>query len=133
MKISIITITYNSAGTLQRALESVQSQTYKDIEHVLVDGAYTDGTREMIEAYAKEHPNVRWVSVKDGGIYNAINKGIRMATGDAVGFLHSDDRFYSPDSIEHIVEAFEQKGAQVVYGDLQYCKNGRAMIFIRTV
>lgn len=127
MKISIITITYNSAGTLQRALESVQSQTYKDIEHVLVDGASTDGTREMIEAYAKEHPNVRWVSEKDGGIYNAINKGIRMATGDAVGFLHSDDRFYSPDSIEHIVEAFEQKGAQVVYGDLQYCKNGKVV------
>ena len=68
MKISIITITYNSARTLQRALESVQSQTYKDIEHVIVDGASKDGTREIVEAYAKQHTNVRWVSEPDEGI-----------------------------------------------------------------
>ena len=86
MTISIITITYNSAKTLQRALESVQSQTYKDIEHIVVDGASTDGTKELIAAYAKQHPNVRWVSEKDDGIYNALNKGIRMATGDVIGF-----------------------------------------------
>ncbi|MCR5050208.1 MAG: glycosyltransferase [Paludibacteraceae bacterium] len=127
MKISIITITYNSAATLLRALDSVQCQTYTDIEHVLVDGASTDGTREIIEAYARKHQNVRWVSEKDGGIYNAINKGIRMATGDAIGFLHSDDRFYSPDSISHIVETFRQNDAQVVYADLQYCKNGKVI------
>ena len=82
MKISIITITFNSAKTIQRALESVQSQTYKDIEHIVVDGASKDGTKERIEAYAKAHPNVRWVSEPDEGIYNAINKGISMATGD---------------------------------------------------
>ena len=127
MKISIITITYNSAATLQHALDSVLSQTYPDIEHVLVDGASKDGTRELIEKYAREHANVRWVSEKDGGIYNAINKGIRMATGDIIGFLHSDDQLYSADSIEQVADAFELSHADVVYGDLQYCKGGRVV------
>ena len=127
MKISIITITYNSAKTLQRALESVQSQTYKDIEHIVVDGASTDGTKELIAAYAKQHTNVRWVSEKDDGIYNALNKGIRMATGDVIGFLHSDDVLFAPDSIEHIAAAFASAGADVVYGDLQYCQGNRVV------
>lgn len=127
MKISIITITYNSVKTLPRALESVQSQTYSEIEHVIVDGASTDGTRELIEAYAKKHKNVRWVSEKDDGIYNALNKGIRMATGEVVGFLHSDDVFYSAESIEKIATAFADSNADVVYGDLQYVKGGKVV------
>lgn len=127
MKISIITITYNSAQTLRRALESVQKQTYSDIEHVLVDGASTDGTRAMIEAYAVSHTNVRWVSEKDDGIYNAINKGIKMATGDVIGFLHSDDVLYNAETIAHIAEAFETAKADVVYGDLQYCKGDKVV------
>ena len=127
MKISIITITFNSAKTIQRALESVQSQTYADIEHVIVDGASSDGTKEIIEAYAKKHQNVRWKSEKDSGIYNAINKGIRMATGDVIGFLHSDDVFFSPDSIGQIAAAFEDEKVDVVYGDLQYCKGPKVV------
>lgn len=125
MKISIITITYNSAKTIQRALESVQSQTYRDIEHVIVDGASKDGTRELIEAYAKKHTNVRWISEPDKGIYNALNKGIHLATGDVIGFVHSDDILYAPDSIAHIAEAFAQQDIQVVYGDLQYVREGK--------
>lgn len=127
MKISIITITYNSAQTLQRALDSVQSQTYKDIEHVIIDGASTDGSCALIEAYAKAHKNVRWVSEKDKGIYDALNKGIRLATGDVIGFLHSDDSFYSPDSIGQIAAAFEQNQADVVYGDLQYMRGNKVV------
>jgi glycosyltransferase len=127
MKISIITITYNSAKSLKRALESVQSQTYPDIEHVIVDGASTDGTKELIEAYAKEHTNVRWVSEKDDGIYNALNKGIKMATGDVIGFLHSDDILFSADSIRQIAAAFEQSKVDVVYGDLQYCRGNKVV------
>ena len=127
MKISIITITYNSAKTLPRALESVQSQTYNDIEHVLVDGASTDGTRELIEAYAAKHTNVRWVSEPDEGIYNAINKGIRMASGDVIGFLHSDDVLYSTDSIGQIAAAMRASKADVIYGDLQYCKGDKVV------
>ena len=127
MKISIITITYNSAKSLQRALESVQNQTYPDIEHILVDGASTDSTRTIIEAYAKQHANVRWISEKDEGIYDAINKGIKMATGDVIGFLHSDDVFYSADSIEQIALAMQTEKADIVYSDLQYCKEGKVV------
>ncbi len=133
MKISIITITYNSAKTLPRALESVRSQKYDEIEHIIVDGASTDGTVELIDAYAQSSnlqilkssnsnsPKVRWISEPDGGIYDAINKGIRMATGDVIGFLHSDDVFYSADSIGQIAAAFADNTVDVVYGDLQYC------------
>lgn len=127
MKISIITITYNSAKTVQRTLESVLSQTYPDIEHVIVDGASTDGTKEIIEAYAAKHKNVRWVSEKDNGIYDALNKGIGMASGDVIGFLHSDDKLYSPDSIGQIAAAFLTSETDVVYGDLQYCNGDRVI------
>ena len=127
MKISIITITYNSAKTVQRTLESVQSQTYTDIEHIIVDGASTDGTKQLIEAYAKQHTNVRWISEKDKGIYDALNKGIKLATGDIIGFLHSDDMLYSADSIGQIAAAFEDKNVDVVYGDLQYCSGGKVV------
>ena len=125
MKISIITITYNSARTLQRALRSVQSQSYGDIEHIIVDGASSDGTCELIEAYAAANKNVRWVSEADDGIYHAINKGIRMATGDVIGFLHSDDMLFSCDSIEQIATVFADPTIQIVYGDLQYIKGER--------
>ena len=125
MKISIITITYNSAKSLPRTLESVQSQIYPDIEHVIVDGASTDGTPSLIENYAKQYKNVRWISEKDKGIYNALNKGIAMATGDVIGFLHSDDVLFSNRSIEQIAAAFEDKNIDVVYGDLQYCREGK--------
>ncbi len=127
MKISIITITFNSAKTIRRALESVQSQTYKDIEHLIVDGASTDGTRQIIESYAAAHKNVRWISEPDEGIYNALNKGIAIANGDVIGFLHSDDVFYSPDSIGKIATAFADDHIDVVYGDLQYCHEGKVV------
>ena len=127
MKISIITITFNSAKTLQRALDSVCSQTYPEIEHIIVDGASNDGTTQIIASYAAKHDNVRWVSEKDEGIYNALNKGIKMATGDIIGFLHSDDVLYSSDSIGQIAAAFASSQADVVYGDLQYCKAGKVV------
>lgn len=135
MKISIITITYNSAKTLPNTLQSVLSQTYPHIEHIIVDGASKDGTKELIEAYAKEVQNgkdectreVRWVSEKDSGIYNAINKGIQMATGDVIGFVHSDDMLFSSDSIEYIANAFSSSDVDLIYGDLQYCKGDKVV------
>ena len=135
MKISIITITYNSAKTLPNTLQSVLSQTYPYIEHIIVDGASKDGTKELIEAYAKEVQNgkdectreVRWVSEKDSGIYNAINKGIEMATGDVIGFVHSDDMLFSSDSIEYIANAFSSSDVDLIYGDLQYCKGDKVV------
>ena len=127
MKISIITITYNSAKSLPRTLDSVQSQTYRDIEHIIVDGASTDGTVALIEAYAAAHDNVKWISEKDNGIYNALNKGIALATGDVIGFLHSDDVFYSAGSIGKIATAFADGKVDVVYGDLQYSREGKVV------
>ena len=127
MKISIITITYNSAKTVQRALDSVQNQHYSDIEHITVDGASSDGTREIVEKYAADHKNVRYISEPDKGIYNALNKGIQMATGDVIGFLHSDDMLYSSDSIGKIAASFENESVDVVYGDLQYCHGDKVI------
>lgn len=133
MKISIITITYNSAHSLPRALDSVQSQKYDKIEHIIVDGASTDGSVELIKEYAGKVQKdkgsrlreVKWISEPDKGIYNALNKGIKMATGDVIGFLHSDDVLYSPESIGKIAHCFEDKNVDVVYGDLQYCKGDK--------
>ncbi|MCX6208491.1 MAG: glycosyltransferase, partial [Bacteroidetes bacterium] len=88
MKISIITITYNSSKTLTTTLESVAAQDYPNIEHIIVDGLSKDNTIEIV----KQFPHVaQWVSEKDKGLYDALNKGIQMATGDVVGLIHSDD------------------------------------------
>jgi len=127
MTISIITITYNSVRTIQRTLASVEQQSYGEIEHIIVDGASTDGTKELIEAYAQAHPNVRWVSEPDNGIYDALNKGIRMASGDVIGFMHSDDVYYSAESVMKIAKAFGDSSIDVVYGDLEY-RNGEKVV-----
>lgn len=95
MKISIITTTYNSGATLRDTIRSILSQTYQDIEYIVVDGASTDDTLTIIQEYEPQFDGrMRWVSEKDNGLYDAMNKGIRMATGDVVGILNSDD--FSP-------------------------------------
>lgn len=121
-KVSIITVTYNSASTLSRTLRSIEQQTYPDIEHILVDGESADATMPIIHDYAARHTNVRFISEKDKGIYDAINKGIRMATGEIIGILNSDDTLASKDTIAHIVKTFEETGADLTYGDLVYCR-----------
>lgn len=128
MKVSIITITYNSASTLPATLESVIRQDYAHIEHILVDGNSTDTTRHILDEYAGCRSNVRYVSETDKGIYNAINKGIQMATGDIIGILNSDDVLANPHVISHIVQTFQSESQpEVVYGDLVYC-NGSTVI-----
>lgn len=100
MKISIITICYNSAATLEKTILSVAGQSYKDIEYIVVDGNSSDGTLELL----KKHQNTisQWISEADKGLYDAMNKGIAMATGDVIGILNSDDTFYSKTVIEQI-------------------------------
>ena len=94
MKVSIITATYNSAATLRDTLDSVLAQTYQDIEYIIVDGLSADGTQEIVKAYEPRFGGrLRLVSEKDKGLYDAMNKGLRMATGDIVGVLNSDDLF----------------------------------------
>ena len=122
MKVSIITITYNSAATLPATLASVAHQDYAEIEHILVDGCSTDGTQQIIEQYASEHQNVHYICERDCGIYDAINKGIRIASGAIIGTLNSDDTFANSHVISDIVSAFKsEEHPDVVYGDLVYC------------
>lgn len=116
--ISIITATYNSAETVRATIESVNHQTYKQFEHIIVDGLSTDNTIEIVKKTA-QHP-VKIIQEKDDGIYDALNKGIRNATGDAVGFLHSDDEYFDNNSLEKIAAGFSQENSDAVYGDLIY-------------
>jgi len=116
MKISIVTITYNSAATLRDTLESVQSQTYTNIEQVVADGASTDGTIEIVKEFGVEN----FKSEKDSGLYDAMNKGVSMATGDVVGILNSDDFYYDNDVLKNVAKEFEDPSVQAVYGDLYY-------------
>jgi len=118
MKISLITSTYNSATTLQATLDSVRAQTYKDIEYIVVDGASKDGTRKIIEANADII--TRYVSEPDKGIYDGLNKGVLMATGEVTGFIHSDDMLATADTISIIANAFQTHDSDAVYADLDY-------------
>ena len=119
MKVSIITVTYNSAATLRDTLESVKHQDYPDIEHILVDGASKDGTVNIIRAY----PHVaKYVSEKDRGLYDAINKGILMSTGDVVGILNSDDFFPHGKVICNMVKCFKEHEADAVFGDIAFVR-----------
>ncbi len=125
MKVSIVTATYNSAQTLGDALESVLNQTYADIEHIVVDGESTDGTVDIVRQYEPMFKGrLKWISEKDKGIYDAMNKGIRMATGDIVGILNSDDYFTCKDVVEMMVNNFD-KELDAVYGDIHFIRDGQ--------
>ena len=116
-KISIITITYNSEATITATLNSIREQSFQEFEYIVIDGASTDKTVSIIE----NHPiRVSYItSEPDKGLYDALNKGIRLATGEVIGVLHSDDIFFSKDSLHRISDVFDA-GAEACYGDLQY-------------
>ncbi len=118
MKISIITSVYNNKETIAEAIESVLSQTYDDIEYIVVDGASKDGTVDVIKKYADKITT--FVSEPDKGIYDGLNKGVALATGDVVGFLHSDDLFQDENVVAKIAEAFKADDVDSIYGDLIY-------------
>lgn len=122
MKISLITITYNSAKTLEDTLKSVVEQTYSDVEYIIVDGASKDKTVSIIEEYEPLFKGrIKWISEPDKGLYDAMSKGIQMATGDVVGILNSDDFFTSRDVLKKVAEAFEQDSLlDAVYGDVHF-------------
>lgn len=118
MKVTLITVTYNSAKYLEDCIKSVVGQTHKDIEHIIIDGLSTDGTIDIIKKYSNNI--AKWVSEKDSGMYDAINKGMAMATGEVIGILNSDDMLASPDVIESIAVCFKMHKIDAVYGDLVY-------------
>lgn len=118
MRVSIITVTYNSEKTLQRTIDSVINQDYKYIEHIIMDGGSADGTIEIInknQAYIAKS-----ISEKDSGIYEALNKGITLSTGDIIGILNSDDVFAGSNIISKVVECFERNNSDILYGNLKY-------------
>ncbi|MGG9972130.1 glycosyltransferase family 2 protein [Ferruginibacter sp. SUN002] len=118
MKVSIITVTFNSSRFLEDCIKSVIMQDYDNIEHIVVDGKSTDGTVAIIEKY--NNNIAKWVSERDFGMYDAINKGMAMATGDIIGILNSDDILASTDVMSSIVNAFQQNNVESIFGDLAY-------------
>ena len=115
MKVSIITSCFNRATTIRGAIESVLAQDYNDIEFIVVDGSSTDGSLDIIREYADRISII--ISEPDHGMYEAINKGIRVATGEIIGLLHSDDFFYDNGVIGRIVERMKRTHADFLYGD----------------
>src|SRR5690606_6026983 len=124
MRISIITVCYNSSKTIENTIKSVQNQNYPDIEYIIIDGASIDGTVDIIRKY--ENIIDKWVSEPDRGLYDAINKGISRATGLYVGILNSDDVFFENNTVEKIAD-FLKANAELdaVTGDIVQHRNGK--------
>lgn len=121
MKLSIITATYNSERTLRDTMESILTQTFQDFEYIIVDGASKDATLDIIREYEPRFQGkMRYVSEPDKGIYDAMNKGFAMATGDVIGILNSDDFFTSDDVLQAVVDGFAGEYVDAVYADIHY-------------
>lgn len=117
MKISIVTVSRNSAATIRDTLASVRDQTHPAVEHIVVDGVSTDGTQDIVREFSHV---ARFVSEPDNGLYDAMNKGICLATGDVVGILNSDDFYTGPQALARVAETLETSGADALYADLNY-------------
>lgn len=130
MKISIITIVFNGEATIARAIESVLSQKNVEIEYIVIDGQSQDKTLEAIAPYQKQLTHL--VSEKDAGIYDAMNKGIRLATGDVVGLLNADDFYTNPLVLSIVMQQFSDPLLDAVYGDLEYFKAQDSNKVVRT-
>jgi glycosyltransferase involved in cell wall biosynthesis len=118
IKISLITVTFNAGNTIERCIQSVISQTYKNVEYIIIDGASTDVTLQIVKSYSNHIHRI--VSEPDKGIYDAMNKGIAFATGDIVGMLNADDFFSDTSVLTAIAGVFEDETVQLAYGDLDY-------------
>ncbi len=118
MKVSIITPVFNNAETIESAIKSVLQQTYSNIEYIIVDGSSTDGTLERIRNYKSKISKI--ISENDDGIFDAMNKGLKAATGDVIGILNSDDFYVNEFVIEKVVRQMQEKNVDSVYGDLVY-------------
>ena len=129
LSVSVVTACYNSAGTIDTTIQSVNSQSYSNIEHVFIDGGSTDATLDVIASIARTGHTV--LSEPDKGIYDALNKGIQRSTGDVVGFLHADDFYANDDVMDRIARCFAKPEVQAVYGDLQYVSQADTTKVIR--
>jgi len=130
LKISVITAVYNNRDTIAEALDSALTQTHPDVDLIVIDGASTDGTQEVLQGYADRLAVL--VSEPDRGIYDALNKGIERASGEVVGFLHSDDLFADSAVLSRIATAFADPTVDAVYGDLLYVRKDDPTRVVRT-
>lgn len=130
MKISLLTVSYNSASTIADSIKSVRSQDHKDIEYIIVDGNSKDGTQEIIKA--SENAIDKWISEPDKGIYDAMNKALKMATGDVVGILNSDDYYSDSTIISQVAAAFSDPSIDAVFGDLVFVDPNNLSKVVRT-
>ena len=119
MKLSLVTPSYNSAKTIARTIESVVAQNYDDLEYIIVDGASTDNTADIVSSF-QDRIKIKFISEPDKGIYDAMNKGIKLATGEIVGILNSDDLFDNGNIFSLVSETFTDKNVDAVYGDIKY-------------
>ena len=126
MKVSIITATYNSSSTVRSCIESVTGQSYKNIEHIIVDGASNDFTVDIINSIPSRIKKI--ISESDNGIYDAMNKGIMAASGDLVGFLNSDDSLASTEIVSQLVKKITHVGADTIYVNLNYINKNNKII-----
>lgn len=115
MKVTIITVVYNNVYTIEKTIQSVINQSYKNIEYIIIDGGSTDGTLDIIQKY--ENYISYWKSEPDNGIYDAMNKGLKQATGDIIGIINSDD-WYESSTVYHVVNCFKKNKCDVVHGDI---------------
>lgn len=121
MKISIITAAWNSGSTLRDTMESVLSQSYQDWEHIVVDGGSSDNTMQIIQELEPRYKGrLKWISEPDHGIYDAMNKGIAMATGDVIGILNSDDFFSSQSVLTKVAMTMAKENVDAVFGDIHF-------------
>ncbi|KWW25834.1 MAG: family 2 glycosyl transferase [bacterium F082] len=130
MRLSIITINRNNATGLEKTMRSVASQTFKEFEYIVVDGASTDGSADVIKKLESEFAHLKWVSEPDKGIYNAMNKGIRMAKGDFIQILNSADCLAADDVTERMLESLEKEDCpSILYGNMVKCfPDGHRMV-----
>ena len=128
-KVTIVTACYNRAATIRETIESVLAQDYDNVEYIIIDGVSTDGTQKIVEEYASRLAH--FVSEPDHGMYEALNKGLRMATGDIIGWVHSDDVLYDTHTLSAIVDAFRSSQALVVYADGLFVRSDRPNAVVR--
>ncbi len=132
MKISIITATYNSGKTVKDTLESVLCQTYNDYEYLIIDGASKDDTMSIVKLYEPQFEGrLKYISEPDKGLYDAMNKGLKMTTGDVVGILNSDDFYTSNDALQVIADAFAQNDIDATYGDIHFVNDDNLQKCVR--
>ena len=127
--ISVVTATWNSGSTLLTCIQSVNAQRYSQVEHIFVDGASSDGSLALIQSFSTQ-PH-KWISESDRGIYDALNKGIQLATSDVVGFLHADDVYENSEVLSKIAAAFQDPSVDAVYGDIVYVRHDNISKVIR--